>query len=130
METATVKKEFDEKAHRAFVKLQIRANKCVVGEKYYLTGMYFDYGDLLTLGVGQAVANALGAKMKRAKIKRAKCLINSPVVFNGKVPALARGMFGIRKGFQFEFSDGEKIHMQAHETLFRKKYGKAKPHYV
>lgn len=63
----------------------IQANKCKVGETYYLTGEWVDYGDLLSIGVISAIASASGKKLiLPKKYKKPKCLINTPVKFMGK----------------------------------------------
>ena len=106
-----------------FDKNLIKANKCIIGETYYLTGVWFDYGDLLQVGVMSAVAKSTNMAYKEpVKFKKPKCMINTPVKFKGKVGAIPRGVMGCRKGFEFELPDGEKVHSYAHGQLFKKPY--------
>ncbi len=115
-----MEKEYSEKTFRAFRKKLIRATKCTAGETYYLTGMFWDYGDLLTVGVAKTLTKALGGEMPEVEYKKPRCLINTPVKFNGKVPAVRRGVMGIRSGFEFEMDGGEKIYANAHTDFFKK----------
>ena len=108
-----------------FRKLLISANKCAIGETYYLTGEFWDYGDSREVGVLAAIAKASGTEIERKETyEYPKPLINVPVKFNGKTKAVERGYFRQRKGFEFEMVDGEKVYMYANDKLFKKPYEK------
>lgn len=112
---------------REFNKNLIKASKCTVGETYYLTGVWWNYGDLLHVGVASAVAKATGGTYKKPrKFEKPKCMINTPVKFSGKVGAIQRGVMGCRKGFEFELPDGEKLHSYAIGEFFKKPYKETK----
>ena len=115
-----MEKQYSEKTFRAFQKKLIKATKCTIGETYYLTGMFWDYGDLLTVGVAKALTTAFGGKTPEVKYKKPRCLINTPVKFNGKVSVVKRGIMGTRKGFEFEMAGGEKIYANAHTDFYKK----------
>ena len=114
-----MKNTFNEQTYKIFKKKLISANECIVGETYYLTGDWVDYGDLFTVGIANALAIASGEKIKSIKYKTAKCLINTPVKFLGKA-STARMI--LRKGFKFETNKGEEIRMFANNMIFREKF--------
>ncbi len=106
-------------------KLLIKANKCIVGETYYLTGVWWNYGDSLQAGVASAVAKATGGTYnKPKKYEKPKCMINTPAKFKGKTKAVSRGLMGCRKGFEFELPNGEKIYSYSTGDFFKKPYNK------
>lgn len=92
----------------------ISANKCIVGQTYYLTGMWWDYGTLLDT----VPLIALGLK-SRSESKSATCLINTPVKFNGRVPA-KKSVMGARVSYEFERTDGSKLYSDASSKSFFK----------
>ena len=93
----------------------ISANKCTVGQTYYLTGMWWDYGTLLDT----VPLVAIGLKPKSEE-NIARCLINEPVKFNGRIPS-KKSVMGARLSYEFERPDGKKIYSDASSKNFFKK---------
>jgi len=82
----------------------IRANKCVLGETYYLTGMWYDY-NIKPISYIPYITS-----------KGNKPLINTPVIFVG------RDKNGSHGKHRFMFTDGSEqyIKMYASDDLFIK----------
>jgi hypothetical protein len=69
----------------------IRASKCVVGDIYYLSGMWYEY-NIVSIPMPPFITSFNN-----------KPLINTPVKFVGKVKKKSPGFSGMHR---FEFQDG------------------------
>ena len=99
---------------REFNKNLINAKKCIVGETYYLTGMWWFYGNAREM----ALAKAFGAPIDETKIIKPHTLLNTPVKFLGKMEKGVRSQFGTLKKYAFEMPDGEKIYSDGYPKEF------------
>lgn len=94
------------------------ANKCVVGKTYYLSGIWWDYGNTVPLGI----LTALGVDCKPLNHIKPKTLLNTPVKYIGR-NFKGRTASGDRATFVLELPDKTLLYTRGDsKDIFKEKH--------